>query len=40
MAMAERLLARVRAFVLARKRPPENPELLNLLSDEEMARHV
>ena len=34
------LLARVRAFVLARKRPPENPELLNLLSDEEMARHV
>lgn len=39
-AMAERLLARVRAFVLARKRPPENPELLNLLSDEEMARHV
>lgn len=40
MAMAERLLARVRAFVLARKRPPENPELLNLLSDEEMARHA
>lgn len=40
MAMAERLLARVRAFVLARKRPPENHELLNLLSDEEMARHV
>ena len=39
-AMAERLLARVRAFVLARKRPPENPELLNLLSDEEMARHA
>lgn len=40
MAMAERLLARVRAFVVKRKRPPENPELLNLLSDEEMARHV
>ncbi len=39
-AMAERLLARVRVFVLARKRPPENPELLNLLSDEEMARHA
>ena len=40
MAMAERLLARVRAFVVKRKRPPENHELLNLLSDEEMARHV
>ena len=40
MAMAECLLARVRAFVVKRKRPPENHELLNLLSDEEMARHV
>lgn len=39
-AMAECLLARVRAFVVKRKRPPENHELLNLLSDEEMARHV
>ncbi len=39
-ARAECLLARVRAFVVKRKRPPENHELLNLLSDEEMARHV
>lgn len=39
-ALADQLLARVRTFVVQHKRPPEDSELMNLLTDQEIARHA